>query len=234
MFKPATRLTLHDNVLAQLLDGIRIGQWKPGECLPGEKILAQQFHVSRNCIREVLKALALANIVEARPGIGTFLTENALQYIDGPQLASTTFGNPSLWELKEVRDLIEGYAAFLAAKRATPEQLKQLGKYLNEHNDNSSLSHYNFHTMLVVICGNRLLLQIYNSVKKGLAQMREKFEKLPNNILTAYSDEHYEIYELICQHKPEKARDMMLKHIENSWTDTLYDDMQGKNEKNAQ
>lgn len=228
MIKPANRTSLHDNVLAQLIAGIKSGQWKPGERLPGEMVLAQQFQVSRNCIREVLKAMALANIVKAYPGSGTFVTENALQNIEGPQLASTAFGSNSLWELKEMRDLLEGHVAYLAAKRATPEQIKQLHDALEPPpGADITVAHQNFHRMLMDIAGNQLLSEIFTSVKTELNLLRKKYGLLPKEILTTYSQEHSEIYEMVKEHRPEAARAAMLKHIDAAWTDTLYEDLKG-------
>jgi len=48
---------------------------KPGDQLPPERELAQQFGVSRTAVREAVKALREKGLVEAYPGRGTFITD---------------------------------------------------------------------------------------------------------------------------------------------------------------
>lgn len=229
MFKPANRTTLHDNVLSQLIEGIKQGQWKPGEKLPGEMVMAQQFKVSRNCIREVLKALALADIIEAHPGSGTFVTPHALQNLEGPQLASSVIGNTSLWELKDIRGLLEGHAAYLAAQLANDEQIEKLHKALEPQlKENITESHAGFHKVLLEIANNQLLSRILASVQKEMDLLRAKYGRLPQGILDTYTVEHAEIYQMVKAHQPEAARDAMLRHIDAAWTDTLYEDVKEK------
>ena len=229
MFKPANRTTLHDNVLSQLIEGIRKGQWKPGEKLPGELAMAQQFEVSRNCIREVRKALALANIVEAHPGSGTFVTSSALQNLEGPRLASSLFGSASLWELKDIRKLLEGHAAYLAAQLATDAQVEKLHKALAaKTGENITESHAGFHKVLLEIANNNLLSRILGSVQSEMDALRAKFGKLPQPILDTYTAEHTEIYQMVKEHNPEAARNAMLRHIDAAWTDTLYGDIKDR------
>ena len=122
MIRAANKSTLHDNILAQLITAIRNGVWKPGEKLPGEQELAKTFNVSRNCLREVLKALVLSGVLRAHPGQGTFITADAVRRLEADSLASTIWGDASLWDMKEVRLPIEGHIAYLAAKRATPDR----------------------------------------------------------------------------------------------------------------
>lgn len=224
MFKPANRNTLHDNVLSQLIAGIRRGEWKPGDKLPGEVALASQFMVSRNCIREVLKALALSNIVEARPGNGTFIMKDALEKIDGPQLGTLVMGTTSLWELKDIRTLLEGHVAYLAALHATDEQINLLQQTLTAlPNENITEGHASFHRMLVHIANNSLLARLLASVQREMDQLRARYNKLPTGVLATYTEEHEAIYKMVKEHHPEEAREAMVKHIEAAWTDTLYE-----------
>ncbi|MBR1673184.1 MAG: FadR family transcriptional regulator, partial [Fretibacterium sp.] len=191
---------------------------------PGELSLSQQFQVSRNCIREVLKALSLAHIVEAHRGNGTFITEDAISNINSPLLGASVMGAKSLWELKDVRDLLEGHVAFLAARHASQEQVEQLKKSLEAvPGENITEGHAGFHRMLAEIANNKLLTRILSSVQEEMDQLRVKYGKLPKAVLDTYTAEHEEIYRMVRDHQPEKAREAMQRHIDAAWTDTLYE-----------
>ena len=228
MIRPARRETLHDNILSQLMETIRSGRWQPGDKIPGEQELARQFEVSRNCIREVLKALRLSGVVEAYPGQGTFLTRNALQKLDGGGLATTVLGDASLWELMEVRQLLEGQVAFLVASRATDEDIGALASAIEtrEHDKVYKKSEFKFHTMLAAMAGNTLLTGILLQVQGRMDELRIQYAKMPGGVMGVFDLEHKTIYEAIRQRRPDDARQAMEQHIRNAWVDILYRELQ--------
>ena len=230
MIKPASRSTLHDNILAQLVKAIKAGQWRPGDKIPGEQELAKQFQVSRNCIREVLKALSLSGVLEAFSCQGTFLTKDAMTKIEGHGLASTLMGDVSLSELKEVRLFLEGQMAYLAAKRADEAGLEILRKSLRSRNpeENYIDSDFRFHKALGALAGNTLLTHILNSIQNRLDELRSNYSKIPVDVVRDFDEEHAAIYDLVKEHKAEEAREAMLEHIDDAWFTSLYVELQEK------
>ena len=230
MIKPASRSTLHDNVLSQLVASIRAGKWQPGDRLPGEQELARQFQVSRNGIREVLKALALAGVLEAHPGQGTFLTRDALIKLEGGGLASTVLGDASLWELVEVRRLLEGHVTYLAAKRATDEDVVLLQQALQSRKPEETYkeSDFRFHKILATMAGNGLLTSMLNSVRDRMDELRRHYSKLPGAVVKDFDREHREIFEKIRERDAEAARHAMMQHLDSAWMDALYVELTGK------
>lgn len=228
MIRPARRETLHDNILSQLMEAIRSGRWQPGDRIPGEQDLARQFEVSRNCIREVLKALRLSGVVEAYPGQGTFLTRDALQKMDGGGLATTVLGDASLWELMEVRQLLEGQVAYLVASRATDDEVAALESALETREPERvyKKSEFKFHTMLAAMAGNTLLTGILAQVQGRMDELRAKYAKMPGGVMGVFDQEHRSIYEAIRDRKPQDARQAMEQHIRNAWVDILYRELQ--------
>ena len=228
MIKPARRETLHDNILAQLMDAIRSGKWEPGSKIPGEQELARQFEVSRNCIREVLKALRLSGVVEAYPGQGTFLTRNALQKLDGGSFATTVLGDASLWELMEVRQLLEGQVAYLVAARATDEEIATLKSALQTREPEKTYqkSDFRFHTMLAALAGNTLLTGLLAQIQSRMDELRARYAKMPGGVMGVFDQEHKSIYEAIASRRPEEARQAMEGHIRDAWVDILYRELQ--------
>lgn len=63
-------------IISQIKNMIIAGQLKAGDKLPSERELAEQFQVSRVCVREALKGLAIMGVVESRQGGGNFVVNN--------------------------------------------------------------------------------------------------------------------------------------------------------------
>ena len=69
--KPVSRVTLGEQVAAQLAEQISEGRWKPGDRLPSESELCSTMGIGRSTLREALKSLAFVGLVQMRPGEGT-------------------------------------------------------------------------------------------------------------------------------------------------------------------
>ena len=111
---------------------IKSGTWKPGEKIPGEIALAKEFQVSRNCIRESLRALVLADVLEVKSGNGTFVTANALQQIANHELIEHIHKSATISELIEVRIFLESQIIDMVVERATKEELDQVAEVVNQ------------------------------------------------------------------------------------------------------
>src|SRR6202011_851137 len=74
MYKIVRSSRLYEQIVQQVEESIHKGAMKPGDQLPPERELAQQFGVSRTAVREAVKALHEKGLVEALPGRGTFVT----------------------------------------------------------------------------------------------------------------------------------------------------------------
>ena len=75
MYKIVRSSRLYEQIVQQVEESIHKGAMKPGDQLPPERELAQQFGVSRTAVREAVKALHEKGLVEAYPGRGTFVTD---------------------------------------------------------------------------------------------------------------------------------------------------------------
>src|SRR6202049_1446374 len=75
MYKIVRTSRLYEQIVQQVQESIHKGALKPGDQLPPERELAQQFGVSRTAVREAVKALREKGLVEAYPGRGTFITD---------------------------------------------------------------------------------------------------------------------------------------------------------------
>jgi GntR family transcriptional repressor for pyruvate dehydrogenase complex len=178
MIRPATRTTLYKEVISQIVEMIKEGQWKPADRLPGELELARRFEVSRNCIREALKALGHAGILESKPGLGTFLSRDALRNIHSMELGQVVRDDTSFTELIEARLIIEPPLVRLAAERASAADVGRLEMAHRRAVRAVKAGTYSvglgleFHMVLVEIARNRVLMRLFQSIADELRMQR--------------------------------------------------------------
>ena len=124
--KPVSRVTLAEQVAAQISDQIAEGRWKPGEKLPSEAELCCALRIGRSTLREALKSLAFVGMVQMRPGEGTYVIEESRLLIDRIMARGSLKTDKELQDVGEARLILEGEIAALAAERAEAEDLEQL------------------------------------------------------------------------------------------------------------
>lgn len=117
--------TFQEQVLDHLGRDICSGRYAPGQVLPSETELGEQFGVSRIVIREVFKALVAKGMLEVRRKVGTTVLEPSHWNLFDPRImawrAQSALDNPQLArDLMELRHIVEPAAARFAALRATP------------------------------------------------------------------------------------------------------------------
>src|SRR6266516_2660579 len=111
---------------------IASGEWGPGTRLPREADLAKQLGLSRNSLREAVRALSLARVLEVRQGDGTFVSSLEPSELLEPTLSATRLLQGStVLELFEVRRILEPEAAAMAARRADHDVLSDLRRELD-------------------------------------------------------------------------------------------------------
>jgi DNA-binding FadR family transcriptional regulator len=113
---------LYRRIAEQIARLIRRGEYKPGERLPPERDLARQLKVSRPSVREALIALEVEGHVEVRVGSGVYVTQQrpAARAADPLPVDSGPF------ELIAARRLLESECAALAARHASPVQIRRM------------------------------------------------------------------------------------------------------------
>jgi DNA-binding FadR family transcriptional regulator len=113
---------LYRRIAEQIVQLIRRGEYRPGERLPPERDLARQLEVSRPSVREALIALEVEGYVEVRVGSGVYVTQRRPQ----SRRADPLSGDSGPFELIAARRLLEAECAALAAKLASPAQIRRM------------------------------------------------------------------------------------------------------------
>ncbi len=165
----STRRTgLVDQVISQLRAQIDSGEWGIGDRIPTESELSDQLEVGRNTVREAVRALAHAGLLEIRQGAGTFV--RASSELGGA--LRRRLERSRLRENLEVRRALEMEAARLAALRRTEEDLAEIERTLALRDeawrvqDMSTFveTDFAFHRAVVHATHNPLLIELYDDI----------------------------------------------------------------------
>ncbi|GIT81231.1 hypothetical protein LLS1_29000 [Leifsonia sp. LS1] len=122
----APSVPLSERIALQLRQRIAVGEFPVGSRLPTEVELAEEFDVSRGCVREAVRSLVHAGMLGARAGYGTFVVATS----DLAPALARRLEHDRLADVLEVRLLLEREGARLAALRATPGQREVLAAAL--------------------------------------------------------------------------------------------------------
>ncbi|MCM0613219.1 FCD domain-containing protein [Marinobacter sediminum] len=200
------------------------GGLAPEQKIPSERQLATRLGVSRAVIREALHELQGRGVIETRHGKGSFVAS----MVPGPRdigdqspLMHLFEGHPrTLYDLLEVREQLEGQAAFLAAQRATNVDRHRITKALRDLEETDPLSNarsdQNFHLAIVEASHNPVLVHVLNSLKNmmlmtvqaSVANLNPR-EEMRKKIIR----QHRQLYTAVVSGKPGPAQKAAMAHV---------------------
>jgi DNA-binding FadR family transcriptional regulator len=156
---------LYRQIADQIRSLIESGEVARGARLPAERDLARQLKVSRPSLREALIALEMEGLLDVRVGSGIYVTQ-AGRRTNGAEIADA-YGP---FEVIRARWIIEGECAALAARNATPEQLRAIkeahARMAEEtrHNPNPLDEDRAFHVRIAEASGNSALVLVVQTL----------------------------------------------------------------------
>lgn len=217
------RLSLVEQVTKEIEQLIQQGYWKVGDKIPSEKVLMEQFDVSRNTLREAVRALTHVGLLETKQGSGTIvISESMFDLVLAKQIEQN-----SIAQILEVRLAIEREAAFLAAERRTETELKEMQHLIyqckqaleNDDLNNFMEADLRFHQKVVQASQNNLFVDLYASLNDSLQFSIEQImfyaeEKVEENNI------HHELYQAIKNQESEQASKLVDIYI-TSWKSLL-------------
>jgi GntR family transcriptional regulator, transcriptional repressor for pyruvate dehydrogenase complex len=158
------RSPLVDLAVSQLREQVLSGQWPVGSRLPAETELAERLEVGRSTIREAIRALVHAGLLETRQGSGTYVRSVTPGADWEPRLRRA-----AVLEVYEVREALEVQAARLAASRRTEADIAAMRASLAERerarDQEASFVEADlaFHRSVVAAAHNPLLAEMFDS-----------------------------------------------------------------------
>jgi len=215
------RQTLSQAVSAAVLDRIRAGEFGPGDRLPTEKMLMEEYGVGRNSVREAVQALVTLGLVEVRPGRGaTVIGVDSENVLDSDTL-STLLKEKTVDDLCAFRRLLEMETAASAARNADEAELAAITHYLEAHEyaskAGSSVSAADdaFHAAIARASHNSVYATMYDAVTGLIANARRLSERVPWAIPRAV-EQHALIAAAIRARDPEAASAAMAAHLDSA------------------
>ncbi len=197
---------------------------KPYDKLPSEAILMETLGVSRSTVREAIKLLIAENIVEIQRGKGTFICKNpgivkdplGLHFADQLNLLN---------HLMETRLMIEPQIAYLAAQRASKQNIEALRVVIEQmdraKNQKIDYTPYDvaFHTAVAECTQNdvlhRILPIICESIREGYVETVNVEGSFERAIIS-----HIKIYEAIREGGADAAKLETEKHLRQTLEDS--------------
>lgn len=221
-FKPIKAKKIYEEIVDQIKDMIVRGELNPGDKLIPERDMAERLQVGRSAVREAYRALEAIGIIEIRPGEGTFVREIGTKSMTDIMSMAVLTGKDTLFELLELRKIIETEASYLAALRRTKDNLKEMKYWLDKMNEDinkgdlGDLSDLKFHYAITHAAHNSLLLRLMNSIsetmKKEMKNVREGLYLTPGTPRRLY-EQHVLIYQAISDGDEKAARNAMMSHL---------------------
>ncbi len=218
-FEPVARHTLSAEIRQRLAEAIRAGEFAPGEPLPAERTMCQQFGVSRTSVREAIQGLVIAGYLERRGN----------RAVVAERLPDVSFTGDDrkvfITELFEVRQVIEPAVVEMATRRATDDQRAELIELAAQTPQDLAefreIDH-RFHLLLARACGNPTLDELQTKVLGSLFDSGELGSLLydrgnrdeVHEIITTSTAAHQAIAEAVAAGRPEEAVAAVAAHLD--------------------
>ncbi|WP_323122376.1 FadR/GntR family transcriptional regulator [Burkholderia alba] len=208
---------LHGQTAYQLATAILRGDYAPDATLPREAELMEAYGVSRTVLREALRTLTSKGLLESRPKVGTRVRpRTAWNLLDADLLDWYARVSPPLafaLKLQEMREMIEPYAAGLAADAQTPGAFAALqdahaAMAAARNVDEWVRADLRFHLSVLAAGGNELLMPLAAVIDRTLeAQLRMNAKRA--DVYNASLAEHSAVFEAIRARDAVRARQAM-------------------------
>jgi DNA-binding FadR family transcriptional regulator len=221
-------VALTDEAIDKIKEMITSGRLRPGEKLPREADLAAELGLSRNSLREAVKALSMINVLDVRQGDGTYATSLAPSLLlEALSFIVDFHRDDTVLEFLEVRRILEPAATGMAAIRMSNEGRKELGEILQAADVNSPIDEFvaadlEFHRKIALGAGNSVLASLVDNMSVPTRRARLWRGVTEPRAQERTQAEHTAIYHAIMSRDPDLARSSAIVHIAGieSWLRT--------------
>jgi DNA-binding FadR family transcriptional regulator len=225
-------VALTDEAIDKIKQMIISGRVRPGEKLPREADLAAELGLSRNSLREAVKALSLINVLDVRQGDGTYATSLAPSLLlEALSFVVDFHRDDTVLEFFEVRRILEPAATALAAIRMPDEDRIELGEVLSAADAGMPVAEFvaadlEFHRQIAVGARNSVLASLVDSMSAPTTRARVWRGMTEGGAQERTLAEHRAIYRAIMSRDADLARSWATVHISGieSWLRTALAD----------
>lgn len=212
-------MAVTDEAIEKIKGMIVSGEMLPGDRLPREADLAERLGLSRNSLREAVKALSLIRVLDVRQGDGTYVTSLAPGLLlDALSFVVEFHRDDTVLEFFEVRRILEPSAAALAAQRMTDDDVEGLRAVLADLGEAPSIdalvaNDLEFHRRIAAGSGNNVLCSLIDSLSGPTTRARIWRGLTQEGAVAKTREQHTAILEAIAARQPELARSWATVHV---------------------
>ena len=210
--------SLADRVADSILKRIVSGELNPGDRLPSERELGEQFRVSRTVVREAVRMLTGRGVISVRPGSGICVAPvDPAALAESLRLLMRSDETLDYEHVHEVRAMLEVQVAGIAADRATSEDIERIAAAFeamkrSHEVESTAQRDLAFHRSIARATHNVLYLVLHDAIGEALLDVRRS--NLTYGGLREAMESHRLILECIAAHDRVGAMEAMRLHLE--------------------
>lgn len=224
---------LTEAAIRQVREMIAKGALAPGAKLPPEAELAAELGASRNTVREAVRALVTAGVLDVRRGDGTYVTSlRPEQLLEGIGAAAELMADGFSLELIQVRRILEPAATALAAMRIDEGAVAQLETLLDrmrsaETEEALVQADSDFHALVASCSGNVTLASMLGGLSTGMTRSRIWRGVIEDDARVQTIGQHAEILHALRHRDPILSEAAALIHVATTeaWFRRLIDNL---------
>jgi GntR family transcriptional repressor for pyruvate dehydrogenase complex len=221
-FEPCPTKRAFEHIVEQIRNLIYNGLIAPGERLPSERELADQFQTGRLAVREAFRVLEEMGLIQIKKGKmgGAYIRQISKAIVSRSLMDTIENEMPSMEDLMEARVGVESLIAELACKRMTADNLRALEQNISDTRKliddgvRSAQTQIGFHILLAKAAGNSTLETVLTSIMNVLQLFLWKGIEPSREHLEEHVNDHKDILKAIEEKKPEKAKKRIVRHIQ--------------------
>lgn len=170
------RKKLYTSIVDQIVEGVRAGAFPPGEALPAERALAGRLGVSRSSLREAIRVLEHAGVLDVRTGSGTYVNEGGVSNAAMLRARAAMVGEHSPLDVVATRLVVEPACAEAAAVHRHARDIDLLRSKIHEQgeiiarDDDPEEVDYSFHVAIAAATQNPVMLSLVEHLVQMMRQ----------------------------------------------------------------
>jgi GntR family transcriptional regulator, transcriptional repressor for pyruvate dehydrogenase complex len=212
-------MAVTDEAITKIKDMIVSGELRPGDRLPREKELSERLGLSRNSLREAIKALSVIRILDVRQGDGTYVTSLAPPLLlEALSFVVDFHEDATVLELLEVRRILEPAATAMACGRIDDATTQRLYLLLDEVTEDTTVedlvaNDLELHRCIAEASGNGYLASLLDSLAGRTARARIWRGMTETQAVARTLAEHRAIVDAVAARQPDLARSWATVHV---------------------
>jgi DNA-binding FadR family transcriptional regulator len=212
-------VSVTEDAIAKIKSMIVSGELAPGDRLPREPDLAERLGLSRNSLREAVRALSWLRILDVRQGDGTYVTSlDSEILVEAISFVVDLHHDRDVMHVLEARCVLEGAASELAAQHISDEELDELRRLIDAAGDCATVEEFvdndlEFHRLIAAASRNAVLASLLDGLAGRTSRARVWRGVMQTGATDRSVEEHRALVRALEERRPDLARAWATIHI---------------------